>query len=208
MVAGEKDREVIKFSSAAKKLLIEHADSIEAQMGPGGLYERSPDHASKIAENIARVAGLIHYFEGYEGDIAEETVELAIEICRWSSESYMQLFVPPPQEMLDADVVWQQLYQYRCSGMQYVSKNFARQRAQNAIRKEGRFYRALDVLVARGWIRLWTDARRQEWIILDPNYHPQLYSCAPAPVMTHVPQFQAVTFDPVPNPEEEPSDTI
>jgi hypothetical protein len=206
--SGEIDRDVIKFSPMAAEAWNHNADQIEMQIGEGGFYERAPDHASKIAENIARVAGLIHFFEGHDGDISEETEELAAEICRWSSDGYMHLFVPPPRDITDAETLWQYLCELRAQGHQYKEKTSILQCCPGSLRKERRCHDALNVLLAQNRVRLWVDDRRKTWIVLDPGYHPELIARWAAPVMPSMPQFQAITYDPVPNAQEMPSDTV
>src|SRR5690554_5974312 len=99
---GELGREVVLFSNAGADLWTLIADRIEAENNPGRRFQDARDHASKLAENIARVAGVIHCFEGFSGGISAETVQLAADICEISSDDYLRTFVPPPQEMTDA----------------------------------------------------------------------------------------------------------
>lgn len=75
-----RNRVTVTFSNDAKNVWLDIANDIEIKMGPGGMYECAKDHASKVPENIARVAALIHCFE-HPGDfvISVESLWLAVE---------------------------------------------------------------------------------------------------------------------------------
>lgn len=49
-------------------------------MGLLGTLSDFRDYASKVAENMARVASLLHYFNGNDGDISLSAVEDAVKI--------------------------------------------------------------------------------------------------------------------------------
>lgn len=59
--------EVLEFTEVGAACWVQVANEIERQMGPGGYFEACPDHGSKLAENVARVAALIHLFENEKG---------------------------------------------------------------------------------------------------------------------------------------------
>ena len=158
-------RKVIKFSADAGDLLCDFAQSIENLIRPGSTYELAGDHASKLPENVSRVAALIHNFEGFSGDISVATTEDAIAICMESSEFFMERFVPPPQVDLDAHSLNEMLndrYRYpgvgRCS-VRYIHKNHVRQRCPNKLRGGGRFDIALDRLCQQGVTMLYQEVK-------------------------------------------------
>ncbi|MCY1372003.1 hypothetical protein D9M69_591780 [compost metagenome] len=62
----------------------------------------------------------------------------------------MRLFMPPPQEQLDAGELWGWLNNLRNSGRRYVAKNLVRQFCLNKLRKHGRLDAALEVLRLKG----------------------------------------------------------
>lgn len=45
-----------------------------------------------MAENMARIAALLHYFEGRNEDISIKAVEAAIQISAWYVDEYKRLF--------------------------------------------------------------------------------------------------------------------
>ena len=63
---------VIKFSADAAKRWIEIYNAIEGRMVHGGTCEDIKDYASKMAENLARLAALFNFFENGEDDISLE----------------------------------------------------------------------------------------------------------------------------------------
>lgn len=174
LAEGESEPDLIKFSPEAADFWVAHSNSIERDMAPGGKYAAASDHASKLAENIARVAALLHFFEGFEGAISLDTVKGAVEICHASSRDFMSLFVKPPEEIEDANLLNQYFNGHRAAGTRFILKNRARQCCPSRMRDNGRFYRALDVLYRNGNVQVVFDDRRKEWIDLTPGapYYP------------------------------------
>lgn len=99
---GRGERENIKFSPAAALRWMEVFNEIELGMLKGGRYERMPDFASKLADNMARIAAVIHYFEGMEGEISLDVLEFAVELGYWFSDQFKEAFVPPDQLEIDS----------------------------------------------------------------------------------------------------------
>jgi hypothetical protein len=145
-----KEKLVAEFAPAACERWFEVLNAIEAEIGPGGRYELAGDHASKLADNIARMAAHFHWFEGFEGRISRETLESAISTCFWYSNEFLRLFVPPPQEEVDAHELCWWLYQRQMSGQRYIRKNHIRQYGPNRLRNGRRLQAALDLLQLRG----------------------------------------------------------
>ncbi|MCC1497941.1 YfjI family protein [Alcanivorax sp. 1008] len=146
-------KRILKFSPQAQEQWLEISDQIEMQKGPGGYFERATDHAAKLPEIIARLAALIHYFEGFQGEISTDTLYVAVEICKECSDDFMQLFVKPPEEFADAELLEKRFEEYRERGWRYVERTFARRRCPNPLRQGGRFFIALDRLYLDGFAR-------------------------------------------------------
>ena len=149
-----REKQVIKFTSEASNYWQGIANSIESEIRPGGCFEAASDHASKLADNIARVAALLHCFEKFDGDIALNTLEAAIDFCRSCSNDFLKLFMPPPQEQLDAGELDNWFNRFRSTGQRYVPKNIIRQCCPNKLREKNRLNRALEVLCSGGRISL------------------------------------------------------
>ncbi|MCU8045087.1 MULTISPECIES: DUF3987 domain-containing protein [unclassified Shewanella] len=140
-------RTKVVFSSAAEKIWWNIYNDIETKMGPGGMYECAKDHASKLPENIARVAALIHCFE-HPGDfeISAESLWLAIELLSYFSRDFMRVFCPPPKYVLDAYALNDWLKPFIDSGITQIRKNYILQCSPNCIRKKADLQAALDYL--------------------------------------------------------------
>jgi hypothetical protein len=149
-----KERLVVCFSLEAKERWMDVFNEIETGILAGGRFEQVADHASKLADNIARVAALLHFFEGEQGDISCEVLDFAVDVCCWYSDQFFKIFVPPPQEDIDADdlVGWLRSYFGRSYGE--IRKNKILQCGPNKLRNKLRLERALNVLQAKKLINV------------------------------------------------------
>lgn len=172
----ERESEVLEFSQEAATHWFLLHNHYESQIQPGGKYHLAGDHASKLASNVARVAAVLHYFEGFEGKISIQTLQIAQAICEDASEDYLSIFVPPPREMVDAQLLNQWLDQFREKGAATLPRNFARKHCPNALRSEGRFYIALEVLRQNGVVSEYLDHRNISHIRLNPNQAMSLWN--------------------------------
>ncbi|PTQ86535.1 YfjI family protein [Agitococcus lubricus] len=168
-VGGE--RKVIQFSTEAAEAWVNYFNWVEFNINPRGIYRQTKDHASKLAENVGRVAALLHFFEGYDGDISLSTFNMAKNICHACSEFFVQKFDVQAQEEVDADILLNWLYNI-CDPVflhgRYVAKNFVRQRCKNQLRDTDRLNKAINVLVRRGDI-LVVIHERTKYIDIEPN---------------------------------------
>lgn len=96
-------RVVLRFSAAAQGEWEQIFNQIEYAIRPGGAFCETRDYASKVAENIARVAGIFHAFEGCEGtNISVETLRSAAQVTLWYTGEFVRLFSPPgPQDVIN-----------------------------------------------------------------------------------------------------------
>lgn len=94
----------LEFSYQAKHECMAYSNWVEGQIAVNGYYSDVKDAASKIGENMARVAALFHYFSGQTGEISLETTQQAIAVSTWHLNQFRMLFSTqwqPPQEQLD-----------------------------------------------------------------------------------------------------------
>lgn len=157
--APDMPREVLEFTEEGAACWVQVANEIERQMGPGGYYEACPDHGSKLAENVARVAALIHLFEGHEGGIAAETVLMAMDLCLFYSGQFQQVFMPPPQEEQDAFCLTEWFNELRQFNWRIIRYNDVRQRAPRPLRDKKRLKAALEVLIVQQQVVVFTHHR-------------------------------------------------
>ena len=145
-------RKVICFSPEAKARWLEVFNKIERGILPGGRFESIGDHASKLADNIARVAAIFHYFEEGEGSISFDTLDAAVDLCCWYSDQFSAVFVPPAEAETDALELDDWLRSYRDRGYREIRKNKVLQCGPSKLREKKRLERALDILQDRGYI--------------------------------------------------------
>lgn len=89
---------------------LEH-DRIQAMMRPGGFFQNDKDFAAKLADKMARLAAMLHFFEGKEGPITLDVLERSIVISEWYAREFVKHFAKPPQlpqEQRDANnlLIW------------------------------------------------------------------------------------------------------
>lgn len=145
---------LVRFSQAAVHRWLSIFNGVESEIRPGGRYFGIGDHASKLADNIARVAALFHFFEKRSGDIAVETLEAAIDVCFWYSDEFLRMFSSPPQEEIDAKKLDAWLQLKRESRERFVPKNSILKLGPNQLRDVKRLDPAIEVLVAQGKVLL------------------------------------------------------
>ncbi|USU01362.1 YfjI family protein [Pseudomonas siliginis] len=173
------EKEIVEFTLEASERWIKIANQIEMDILPGYQFEGAGDHASKLADNIARVAALFHYFEKLDGGISLETLNAAVEFCASCSTDFLALFMPPTQQSLEADELDSWLNRFRSSGQRSVRKNDIRQRCPAKLRDSGRLDRALDALLAAGKVGVYHENNRV-WV----DVLPWLPHHQPMPLLT------------------------
>ncbi|MDH4555722.1 DUF3987 domain-containing protein [Pseudomonas sp. BN417] len=150
------ERSVIEFSPEACERWLGVFNAIEEEIAEGGRFCEMRDHASKLAENIARVAALIHIFEGEGEKISVKALNFAIDLCHWCSDEFYLIFVPPnplPEEVQDAIELDNWLGRLRREGAEWVPKNYIRKYGPNKLRQKIRLDRALEELFLERRIR-------------------------------------------------------
>ncbi|MFW2133677.1 YfjI family protein [Ectothiorhodospira haloalkaliphila] len=146
-------RTIIEFSDDAKGRWFVVANDIERAICPGGRFEGHGDHASKLADNIARMAVLLHCAEyGLEGKVSLRTLDDAILICFWFSNEFLRLFGRPSEEYRDYLLLLDWLCQKRAEGFRYLRKNHVRQYGPYALRKSGKLNLLLNWMASTGEI--------------------------------------------------------
>lgn len=143
---GDKRRDVVEFSSDAQHLFIAYANYAEREMAHEGRYAYAGDHASKLAENVARLAALMHFFEGFEGAISVDLLKLAIEIVDEASLDFMNVFARDPEHVSDARLFLDMMERKRVAGRYRLERGYAMSCAPLRMRKVDRFNKALNFL--------------------------------------------------------------
>ena len=181
-------RKVLEFDQYAQQRWIDWFNLIESNVRQGGgLLESVPDYASKMADNCARLAALLHYFE--KGDsqayIDANTLEAAISICAWYAAEFVYLRLLP--EQADRDIQLLQGWLHNIINeyirgyynpnilsdpqvtMFVLKRNFLRQYAPNQLRERERLNKTLREMQALGIIQLWKGADKVNYVGLAPD---------------------------------------
>lgn len=180
-------RKVLEFDQYAQQVWINAYNYIESNVRQGGgLLEKAPDYASKMADNCARLAGLLHYFE--KGDsqpyIDSDTLNAAISICLWYAAEFVHLRLLPEQADRDIQLLQDWLhhiiYEHRINYNPNIfhdhkvtefilKRNFLRQYAPNLLRERERLNKTLREMQALGIIKLWKGADKVNYVSLAPD---------------------------------------
>lgn len=102
---GHLEPPAMMFTPEAKRLWVEYHDMVESMLGAGGDMQDVPDVASKSADNMARLACLLHVFEnGLDGAIGLDSAESAAELALWYLNESRRFFgeLALPQGQADA----------------------------------------------------------------------------------------------------------
>ncbi|MCQ4235276.1 YfjI family protein [Pseudomonas stutzeri] len=148
------EKQIISLSTSATAHWDETYNKIESELNEGGMYERSKDHASKLSENIARVAALLHYFEFGNETISLESLKSAEIIVLECSRTFRKEFTFMPSIISDAEVLYTWI-QSNCKNshlFNWVDKNEILRKGPTKFRVTSKLNPILDCLVASGKI--------------------------------------------------------
>ena len=159
LIAPDTEPMSLCFSDDAGRCWVQYYNEIEAENRPGGRFEHSQDHASKLAEMAARVAASLHLFEGQEGPITTATLLQAIDLCNWSSMNFHEVFQPLPQVCRDAQQLNDWFQDHRNRGIRHLPRTWVRQRCPNPLRKRDRLLAAIEELQAHGQVMQFMDGK-------------------------------------------------
>ncbi|MEZ8042060.1 YfjI family protein [Vibrio sp. 1F263] len=136
-LSGYTNKRTVSFSNEAKKAWFDIANHIELEMGPDGAFEHAKDHASKLPENIARLAALVHSFDNLsEEEISLDTLLEAIDLVAYFSKEFMKVFSAPPKYVVDADNLYFWFCNQSLCGVRYIKRNDLLQYGPNGTRKK------------------------------------------------------------------------
>ncbi|MDD0841158.1 YfjI family protein [Pseudomonas sp. Gutcm_11s] len=139
-------REVLEFSREASIAWINFFNFVEREIAPGGYFDRVADHASKLADNVSRVAAVLSYFEFGSVEISKESLLDAIELCLWCSTEFKLLFTSPTKEERAAETLLLWLYERFDGGVTKVRMSDLQNHGPNSTRKKVDLEIALDIL--------------------------------------------------------------
>lgn len=146
----------LKLDAQAKDLWIQERQRINLMKAPTGPLSNFPELCAKAADNIVRIAAIIHVFDKCEGNISAQSLASAIDIFAWFAEEQIRVLSPipqPPQEERDAHVLLQWLANYvRTHNLLSLPKTPLLKGGPRATRSSPRLNAALIVLWQQGFL--------------------------------------------------------
>lgn len=158
-------KRTLTFSREAEACWTDAYNFVESGQLPGEYFDDVTDYASKIAENILRMAGLFHVIQGFKKDeISWETVNRAVIVCQWYAGEFTRLFSGKneiPEDQADAQLIetWlkehiQTRFCLCITNLAHYKINDILQRGPNSLRnKRVRIGAALDFLAFNDKLR-------------------------------------------------------
>lgn len=162
----------LTLSPEGRALWVQYHNDVESELRSGGDMQDYKDIASKSADNAARIAGLLHLFNG--GDVLDQveasTIQAACTLAGWHLYEARRFFgeIALPEEISNAVLLDQWLLSY-CQRAQtdQISKTSARQRVPNKLRSKQTLDTALNYLEQAHRIRRTVEAGT-EYIEINP----------------------------------------
>ena len=159
-------RRIVKMTPEAAQQWIIYYNWVESNTGASGKYAHCAGHASKLAENVARMAALFQTLEEEE-QITLTTLNGAIAMVNWFSEEFIRLVAPTQaasnslsQVQLDANELNSKLFdRLRGMNIRFVSSAELLRFAPNHLRKDRRAKEALMKLLEDNHLREFFDGR-------------------------------------------------
>lgn len=104
----------LRFSLKAGQTWLKIRSIIEKNCQPGGFYENSGDHGTKIMENISRIAALIHLCEREtnEAEIKEDVLIDAANIALHYSSHFLRHFSSASILEKNAEKIYNKMYSF------------------------------------------------------------------------------------------------
>ena len=156
IVAGNYSRRLLTMSAEASRVWIAYFNYVESNNKAGGRYEKAGDHASKLADNVARVAAGLHVLEGFEGEIGMDCLLCAIALCNEASKDYMKHLAPKDQDEIEADALKDWLIEkFVSKPARWVETNKVLQCAPSRMRSAKKIHRYLEILERDKFLTVW-----------------------------------------------------
>lgn len=159
---SRKDNITLAFSPDAQAIWIDHYNDIEYKMAPGGCFSEHQDFGSKVPENTARLAALIHLSFDDSNQISGDTLRAAIAVMTWYCNETIQIFgVASEQSQFMNDCFALEAFLSRChsQGMDLVRTKHILQFGPSRIRKRSALTPLLNFLHANGRCQLFMSTK-------------------------------------------------
>lgn len=168
-------RKMLTFDPIAANHWINFYNYIETQSAPTGELFNVRDYASKLADNVARIAALFHTLDSDTLEINEAAILGAIDVGYWYLREFRRLWDSPTisPEQYDAEMLrlWMVNFLKTNPGALCISKSHLSKYVNNPLRNLKRREQALQVLINLGLIFITVDNRRKRWINPTPLFY-------------------------------------
>jgi len=155
-LAEDSSRALLEFTDGAKDKFIEIFNAIESSAAEGGSLERCRDHASKLAENISRVAALVSFFERNSFEVDEDCLEFAESICMWCSPFYAKYYSADNKDEINAEKLFRFLMKKKAHLFPYARTDIYYY-GPHGVRSSEVVGRALDLLQRQGLVKVYEE---------------------------------------------------
>ncbi|EBF8311781.1 DUF3987 domain-containing protein [Salmonella enterica subsp. enterica serovar Tamberma] len=158
---GKTERICLCFDPEAERQWLFFYNQVEGSIGLFGFLSNFKDYASKMAENAARVAALLHYFSNDAGNISLNTINAAIEIITWYMNQHIQLFSKPqPLFVPEVDELYNWIKEYCYTKLvDHINKNKILQCGPNRFRYAEKLNVLLATLRSQGRVNIFQNGK-------------------------------------------------
>ena len=166
---------LVTLSKAASELLVYFSRLTEKELGEGGRFRHMRGFGSKIVENAARIAAILHSMEKLEGPITVEVMRNAIKLAAWFLNQYRMRFCPHSQLELDmialedfiTDKIAPRFAKERSVPGPYLCRYCPRQ-----LRQVDRLWETLKALEANEKLKVWGNKGHNWYVHLESWFPP------------------------------------
>lgn len=179
---------VLEFHADAAEEWRFFYNMVEASLAPGGGLADIPDFASKISDNVIRLAAIFHSVEGRLGKFIDRaTILSAIAVATWYLGEFKRLLGDPQQlsdEFRDSRTLEAWLHEQcrRQPGRDRFHLAHIRNYGPNKLRNKRALDAAIDQLQREGKVSVWI-LNKQRVVILNMQYFQAQFSVPPQPML-------------------------
>lgn len=157
----------LQFSPTAKATWVKFFNQTEQNLTKNSKWLTIQDFASKSAENVARVAALLHLFSGMDGNVQQQTVEQAISIVTWHLNETKRILDPEKGSTVNTDakriLAWLQKRK-----LESVTPRYILQYGPPQVRDKTKLSKVIDLLVENNHIQK-TIIDKTSTLIINPK---------------------------------------
>ena len=158
---------IMTFSTEAKQYWMEFSESVEKDIGDGAYLEEVKDCASKMPNNVARIAAILQYYLTGSEVITAENMRTATTLGNFYLEEFKEVFgvkTIAEEERYYGDILLNYLKKNVDTSVEY-SKTYILQNGPRALRKRRELDMALYNLVESDFIRYFSNAKPAYFVV-------------------------------------------